>query len=355
MTRIPGTRLTVSVLTVLFTVVVLPSLASLGTVSDLFLSGRYEEARQELSQGGEGARIGEEVLWRAQLAMTPDEALALLEASRQDDRLPAFVRQRLHLEMGRIQFARGEYRTCLTLLGPLLDGESTSLPGELFLLTGLSYRMLGDLQSAREMLASVRPGDPGFLAARFHLGNISLQMNDPVLARRYFASGDPLGEATPQPALLAGMYLSHRAAEEEDQAAAAFSRLQAGHPSSLPLLELNRILREADEELLSHAESGPEPEVIVTTPEDYSGRFSLQLGSFNDRSLALRFVKRFQSQLPDLRIDQTLDEHGQFLYNIRTGSFVNPALARTEAARLRRDLSIDVQVTDLSDGAPLSE
>ncbi len=118
---------------------------------------------------------------------------------------------------------------------------------------------------------------------------------------------------------------------------------------------MNRILREADEELLSHAESVPDPEVTVSTPEDLSGRFALQFGSFSDRSLALRFVQRFQSQLPDIRIDQTQDEHGQFLYNIRTGSFVNPALARTEAARLRRAHSIDVQVTDLSDGAPLSE
>jgi hypothetical protein len=355
MIRVSGPHLAASFLTALLLLVVWPSLASLGTVSDLFLSGRYEQARQEMSQGGEGARIGEEVLWRAQLATTPDEALALLEGSRQDDRLPVFVRQRLHLEMARIQFARGEYRTCLTLLGPLLDGESVSLPGELFLLTGLSYRMLGDLQSAREMLASVRPGGPSFLAARSHLGNISLQMNDPVLARRYFASGDPQGGETRQPALLAGMYLSHRAAEEEAQAEAVFSRLQAAHPSSLPLLDLNRILREADEELLSHAESVPETEVTVTTPEDLSGRFTLQLGSFSDRSLALRFEKRFQGQLPDLRIDQIQDEHGQFLYNIRTGSFVNPALARTEAARLRRTLSIDVQVTDLSDGAPLSE
>ncbi len=230
MTQTPGPRLTVSILTVLLMVVVLPSLASLGTVSELFLSGRYAEARQEMKQGGEGARAGEEVLWNVQLSTAPDEALALLEASRQDDRLPAFVRQRLHLEMGRIQFARGEYRTCLTLLGPLLDGESTSLPGETFLLTGLSYRMLGDLQSAREMLASVRPGDPSFLAARLHLGHISLQMHDPVLARRYFASGDPLGEETLQPVLMAGLYLSHRAAEDEDQAAAVFSRLQARTP-----------------------------------------------------------------------------------------------------------------------------
>ena len=37
---------------------------------------------------------------------------------------------------------------------------------------------------------------------------------------------------------------------------------------------------------------------------------------------------------PPCEIDSVRDDQGQFLYKVRTGSFVNPALARTEAKRL---------------------
>ena len=43
------------------------------------------------------------------------------------------------------------------------------------------------------------------------------------------------------------------------------------------------------------------------------------------------------------------DDHGQVLYKIRSGSYVNPALADTEARRLERQLGVDVIVADLSD------
>ena len=79
------------------------------------------------------------------------------------------------------------------------------------------------------------------------------------------------------------------------------------------------------------------------------GRYALQLGAFSDRGLALEFLRRYREQLPDLRIDEVRDDRGQFLYKIRSGSFVNPALARTEAKRLAGQLDMEVIVDDLSD------
>ena len=46
--------------------------------------------------------------------------------------------------------------------------------------------------------------------------------------------------------------------------------------------------------------------------------------------------------MPDLRIEQVRDDRGQFLYKIRSGSFVNPALASTAAGRLERSLGVEV-------------
>ncbi len=49
------------------------------------------------------------------------------------------------------------------------------------------------------------------------------------------------------------------------------------------------------------------------------------------------------------------DERGQFLYKVRTGAFVNPALARTEARRLADRLDIEVIVSDLTGSAGPSD
>lgn len=329
-------------------IISLPSHANLGSVADLFLSARYEEARQTLTAGSEGARPGEEALWRAQLAATPDEALQFLESNQEDDRLPPFVRQKMHLEMARLHFARGAYRSTLADLGFVLEEGQENVPGEAYLLAGMSYRLLGDLQASREMLASVRPSDPAFSRARYQLGDIGLQMGDAALAKRYFASGDQQGQDTRRPDLLAGLWRSHREAGEESMAEDILERLQNDAPGSLPLLNIHRITREENEDLLARAVVNQVPDTTVTRPVDHSGRYSLQLGAFSDRRLALEYVRRLESQLPDLRIDEVRDDRGQFLYKVRTGSFVNPALARTEAARLRRSLDTDVIVVDQS-------
>ena len=43
------------------------------------------------------------------------------------------------------------------------------------------------------------------------------------------------------------------------------------------------------------------------------------------------------------------DPRGQFLYKVRSGAYVNPALARSEADRLQRTLGIDVIVAETAD------
>ncbi len=322
---------------------------ALNSVAGLFEAGDYDAARQTLRQGGEGARPGEETLWRARLATRPDEALELLHTGLEDRALPSEVRLRLALEIADIEYGRGGYAELLRALEPFLGDASAQLPGEAHLKAGLALRALGRAQQAREMLASVRPADPAFVLARISLGDIGLEQGDGALARRYYesaADADPLAARRSA----AGRWRALRLAGEEGDAARLLERLQRDDPGALALLTIQRWRSDENEELQARLADQP-ADTVATRPEAPEGRYALQLGAFSDRGLALDFHRRYLSQLPDLRIDEVRDERGQYLYKIRTGAYVNPALARTAASDLADKLGIDVMVADLAPGA----
>lgn len=325
----------------------LPALASLDTVTGHFQEARYEEARQALTQDAEGFRAGEETLWRVRLTTEPAEALVMLREGLTDKRLPTAVRIRMTLESAHIEFGLGNYQSSLKILTPLLNEADGSLPGDIYLRAGLALRALGHLQKAREMLASVKPQDPAFLLARYYLGDIALEQKDAGLALRYFESavGDP--GAGPHPRIAGGQWRAFLAEDRQQEAADLERALGKNDPGCLAMLEIQRLRRKQKEELAAMALPDSFSQVVV---DDQSrGRYALQLGAFSDRSLALDFLRRYRNQLPDLRIDEVRDKRGQFLYKVRSGSFVNPALARTEAKRLAGQLDIEVIVADLSD------
>ena len=325
----------------------LPALASLDTVTDLFQEARYEESRQALAQDAEGFRAGEETLWRVRLTTEPAEALVMLREGLADKRLPTAVRIRMTLESAHIEFGLGNYQSSLKILTPLLNEADGVLPGGIYLRAGLALRALGQLQKAREMLASVKPQDQTFLLARYYLGDIALEQKDAGLALRYFESavGDP--GAGPHPRVAGGQWRALLAEDRGQEAADLERALGKNDPGCLAMLEIQRLRRQQQEELAAMALPDSSSRVVVDDPS--RGRYALQLGAFSDRSLALEFLRRYRNQLPDLRIDEVRDKRGQFLYKVRSGSFVNPALARTEAKRLAGQLDIEVIVADLSD------
>ena len=360
MTHRPAHYLPTATALVVMLVLAWPTLAALTTVAGLFESGRYDDAREALAGGEEGHRPGEDILWRSRLETDPALALGLLESVATDDKLPDTVRLRAALEAADIEAGRGNHRDVLRILGPVLAKDSTAVPGAAHLRAGLALRALGQLQQAREMLASIRPNDPQFVLARFYLGDIALEQNDPPLAQRYFEAAAKAGTAGDRDRLAAGRWRAYMADGDEDKAENLYADLSGRDPGALPLLEIRRLRQvEADEhrarqagtadDTESGSMSGSMSESALDRPVDLTGRYALQLGAFSDRGLALEFQRRYSSQLPDLRIDKTRDARGQFLYKVRTGSYVNPALARTDAAQLARRLGIDVIVAELTD------
>ncbi len=325
----------------------MPALAALDTVAGLFQETRYEEARLALDQGGEGFRAGEATLWQIRLATDPAEALVLLREGMDDDRLPAAVLTRMALETADIEFGLGHYLSSLKALTPLLSEDQGELPGDFYLRAGLALRALGNLQKAREMLASVRPQDQAFQLARYYLGDIALQQKDAGLALRYFESAVGGPGSAPHPRVAGGRWRALLAEGREQDASALEQALTRNDPGSLAMLEIQRLLREQQEELAAMALPDSTDQGVLGDKPPHA-RYALQLGAFSDRSLALEFLRRYRQELPDLRIDEVRDERGQFLYKIRTGSFVNPALARTEARRLSGRLDMEVIVADLS-------
>ena len=325
----------------------LPALGALDSVADLFQDARYGDALLSLEQGDEGLRAGEASLWQARLTDDPAEALLILREGLADRRLPEVVKTRMVLETADIEFGLGHYQSTLKALSPLLNNDQAVVPGEVYLKAGLSLRALGSLQKAREMLASVKPLDGAFLLARYYLGDIALEQNDAGLALRYFDSAVEGGGAGAVHRVAGGRWRALLDEGRDGDAAELEKRLSKDAPGSLAMLEIQRIQRSRQEEL--EAMTPVDPSDLETGDDAASrGRYALQLGAFSDRGLALEFMRRYRDQLPDLRIDEVRDERGQFLYKVRTGSFVNPALARTDAKRLARQLDIDVMVADLS-------
>jgi hypothetical protein len=341
---IPGSWKTFAVVVLLISV---PALAALDTVAGLFQETRYEEALQALEQGGEGFRAGEATLWEVRLTTEPEKALLMLREGLADKRLPDAVRIRMAMESADIEFGLGHYQSSLKVLSPLLETDQGELPGDVYLRAGLSLRALGQLQKSREMLASVKPQDPAFLLARYYLGDIALEQKDATLAMRYFESAAGGSGSSIHPRVAGGQWRAYLDENRDQDAAELEQALGREHPGSLAMLEIQRLRRKQAEDLAAMAPVDT-IDTRVGRNDQPRGRYALQLGAFSDRGLALDFIRRYRNQLPDLRIDEVRDHRGQFLYKVRSGSFVNPALARTDAKRLARELDMEVIVADLS-------
>lgn len=328
-------------------------IASSESVGALFAAGRYEDAREALEVSDAGFRRGEETFWRTRLEEDPVKAVLMLRETLGGTRVPETVRTRLALDLADIEFGRGQYKAAIEALTPLLESDqSSSLPGEVYLRAGLSLRAVGDLQLAREMLASVRPHDPVFLLARYYLGDIGLEQDNVPLARNYFESAAKEASQAVGSRLGAGLWRAHMAQGEAGEADRLVEQMERTDPGSLALLEIKRLQRDRSDELEAMTKGQvPDSTAAPTAEVAVAGRYTLQLGAFSDRRLALDFQKRYRNDLPELRIDQVRDDRGQFLYKVRTGSFVNPALARTEARRLADRLDIEVIVSDMTGAA----
>ncbi len=324
---------------VIAVLVIAAALAGAQDLTHLLADARYDDVRTALESADEAPTSGIGRFSAARVATRTADALALLATDEltDDPDLVAVVLDRAGILLG-----AGRYQESLTTLQPLLDAPPESGIGQAHLMAGLALRAAGDDKSAERMLATVRPGDPAFAAARTALGDLGLAHGDAHLALRYYdAAGG--GRA------YAGRWRAYRLLGEDADADAIFSDLQQDHADGIALLEI-RHLRGAEEEaaqarlaaVITSADS-----TTVTAPAVPGGRYTLQVGAYRDRRLALDVVRRFRTLVPEMRIDEGRDDRGQALFKVRSGYYMNPALARSEATALQRRLDVDVFVAEL--------
>ncbi len=307
-----------------------------------FRAGRWTEARAALQEPGDGPGGGQDLLLQAYLARRPEAALASLEATLGG---PAPLVAAARIDAAALRLAQGRHRDALTLLEPLVGAGGDTPPGRALLLAGLARRALGDRAGAEAMLATVKPADPSFAAARTALGDIALAERDAAKALRYYESAGNEARAG------GGRWLALRLSGRDEDAERVRSRLTRDAPGGVALLEIGRHRRAEDEETAARL-AQTQPGTGAHGDADgapAAGRYTLQLGAYSDRGLALEMVGRHRGQVPDLRIDTVRDDRGQLLHKVRSGSFVNPALAQAEAERLQRALGIEVFVAETAD------
>jgi hypothetical protein len=343
--------------------------AQTGAVADLYGRAEFGAAREMLQKTapeGDSEQRRAALLWQLRLSSDPEEALALCAELLADDQLSASTRLQVQIQAASLDFARGDHRDVLTQLLAVVDQNDPVPPGDVFILTGLSYWAVGQPRRAREMFASVRVDDPAFVWARYYLGMIGLAGDDLSLALRYFESAErnPLAQRTP--ALLAGQWLALQRSEEIQAAALIAAQLDREHHLSLAAVTVRNELRLRDQDQAEYSQRADTLQAVgtsapggltgetgtglaaSTSPAKSAGRVTLQLAAFSDRSLALCYVDRWFEELPELRIDRSDDPRGQLLYKVRLGNFMSRAQAQTEARRLRQLYGFDALIVDTS-------
>ena len=260
-------------------------------------------------------------------------AYELALATVRDREAPPALRIQAGLDAAGLALARPAPEAAWQALQPLMALPDGALPGEFYLLAGRTQHLAGQAQRAREMLASVRPDDPAFGAARELLGRIGLEQGDRELALRYFESAGRHVDDGARPDLLAGQWQALRLLGRDVEAREVAATLARDHPASLANLEIGERVRREQEELAVLADT-LDTRAPETLEEPAGTRYTIQLAAFRDRALALQFVARWQPEIPDLQVVPGTDDLGQRLYRVQTGDFVSRAQARGELNRL---------------------
>jgi tetratricopeptide (TPR) repeat protein len=251
----------------------------------------------------------------------------------------------LAVEEASILFARGHYAEALLPLERMLEGGQR-LPGQVYLLAGLSYLALQRFQESRQSftaLLTAARDDPAALWARYYLGRIALESGNTVLAIGYFESAEKSPWAAREPCFLAGICQALQQEQREVEADTKRQELLSRFPQSLAALQLQQ------QPVSPVAEPVVVPEVPGELPEPGSpsqDSFCLQLAAFADRGRALTYLASWQRDLPNLRLDEEPGPQGQLLYKVRTGRFASRRLAQTEAERLRRVHGLEVLLVE---------
>jgi len=275
-----------------------------------------QAARRRLDYDAGAARLQEalqglpaEARPRAQWALAtllPDIREArrlLLEASHHGDET---TRRRADLELARLDFARGSYRTTLTRL------EAWKADPEAAFLMAQASAALGEHSRTVEILA----GLPSRAGTQALLG-WSLRSTDPKRALGALESVSRSTHAAERPAALLWKSECEVALGQPAQAQASAQEILARYPDA-PEADVARTMLRA---------AGPE----ALRPAAPTG-VMLQVGAFEERSYALRLQETLADALRPVGVTVVDDPAGD-LHKVHVGPFADRAAAEAFATR----------------------
>jgi len=230
-------------------------------------------------------------------------------------------------------------------LAALLDVPEGERPAAAALLAaGLDARRRGDLDAARDHLATIRPEDPEYAWARYHLARIAMTDGDAALARRYLDTADQAPQPLAAASVLAARWELTQAADPQ-----AGRRLEQELAHRFPRSNALARVRELQRRNQELAAVAAEPQTAAdAAPAAPSGRFSLQLAAFTDRGRAMSFRDAWSDHLPDLAITSEAGADGAAVYRLRSGRFSSREQAEAAAEQIRRRHGLDALVVELS-------
>jgi tetratricopeptide (TPR) repeat protein len=276
---------------------------------------RYDEAQERLGialpdlQDDARARV---LLLLAQLSADHREARRLLleaeRAVRSSD-----VRLHIDLELARLDYARGNYRSVLARL------RQRATTPEAALLIAQAQAGIGDLDAIRDALQPVRRSD----VATLLLGWAERQGGDTQRGLAAFESVAKQRRSDLQATALLWKAESEAALGLRDRALQSCTDLREGFPETPEATLVEPTLA-----LLRRSDGG----TAAPPPPEEPARVVLQVGAFEDRTNALRYRDQLLEVVDNVQVEEIRDGT-QRLYRVHVGPFATrdeaEAYART--------------------------
>jgi hypothetical protein len=317
-------------------------------IEELWREGNFSSALTELhkTDNTDDARY---LLWSYRLqtdADAADEAFVQLTQSLAD--MPTRTRSEVVGDRCWQLFAVAEYDSALALLLQ----QTTVDPGlseEKQLLRGLLLAQTHRLQSARDVLHTIRSNDPDYCWAQLQLAQIALRNEETLLARDHVDQALDADDNLCRPDALATLWQLIITADPK-RAKAIEQELHRDHPGSFATAKVASAARQRERLLSAQIDEASGIASADTLDVEPDGDYTLELGRFSDRGRALAFVVDWQDYMSDLHVQSQKDERGHMQYRVIGGAFGSRSRAAMMANRVFGDVDISPRVVDLRSG-----
>ncbi len=314
--------------------------ASLRQMQRLYKTKQYSEAKAMLSRElpgltGRSRRRG--LLLLATLETDAERAMELYRkvtsTGDSDESLMA------RLELAKIHYAQGEYRSAITALSRIPNRGSTEDRMAALYFRALCWKQLGESDNARSDLQAIDRGSflYGAYAALAELDMQEGHIGDAIEKYETIAGG----HSNP----VAGFKLGecYEILGERRKALEVYRTVIQQFPESLEapkarekIQMIERRGQTSDAAVSGEADSdgeideGPSPGSTIATG------YTLQFGAFTERENAIRLADDLRRSVNDVRLER-VEREGGTMYRVRAGRFPNKGEAERAASRIQKE------------------